>query len=286
MFEIYSYLLAQIFFSFIEITWKNLRNKGVSTFSNLSIFTFSIPLFLILGIILYFNSTISITSTYITILLIWLFFDVINNILIVYLFKYKSLLELTSYKLTFSTIVAIFVDIFYLKFQYNFFTFSSVFFFFLSSYLLTKNKIEKHFLSRKISISIIAILSVIQVIDYFLYKKAILIQDSILFHVVLSQVALFIIFFIIGQESLRKDISNKKINWKHIVIITFFIFLAAILESFAFKELPVAILLLTAIFPILIYSIYDMKTSEIKVTKTTFIALLSLILGIVFLSIT
>ena len=285
MFEIYSYLLAQIFFSFIALIWKNLRNKDITTLSNLSIFVFSIPLFAGMGIILYSTANISLSFVYIKFLLFWLVFDVANNILMVYLFKYKSLLELTSYRLAFSTIIALLVDVFYLRFQYEIFTIISVLLFFLSGYLLTKNKIEKHFLRKKIFLLIIGALSFIQVIDYSLYKKALLMQESILFHVVISQTLLFSIFFIIGYKSLRKDMLIKRVKWKHIGLITVFIFFAAILESFGFRGLPIAILLLAGIFPILLYSIYDLKTREIKFTKTTVIALISLILGIALLSI-
>lgn len=283
MLGIISMVVGEILFSFIVLRWKDLRKKGVSSLANLSILSFSVPFFVILWFVLDGNKNFNTSSTYFLFLLFWLIPVFAENFGSNYLIKYQGLLENHVYTLGFSTFIAIIADILFLKTNYNLYTWFAIILFLVSGYMLTKNRQQSkvHF---GVSIVILLLLSVLGVLEYTTYKKAMLLQSNILLHTIVAQGILATAFFLYGYRPLLKGIKERIIKMKDIIYITLLFFPFVILESFGISQLPVAVVILTTIFPILIYSIYDAKNLEVKLSTQTISAFVVAIGGVIFMN--
>lgn len=288
MLEILCLLFSRILFSSVVFVRKELRGDDVNSLSILAIYIFTVPFLILFGFYLYNTTNVPLVFSieYIFYILLWLAVVFLATIGTVFIIKYESLVELSSYTLGFSTLFAILLDIFFLKTTYNFLTFIAIILFLISGFCLThnkKNNAAKY--SLIILMGMLIGISLLDALDVAIYKKGMLFQSNILFHAVICYSLLYTIFFILGYKSLIRDIKSQIILPKHILIITIAIIIFIFCDLYAISKIPVSFIILSSIVSILLYSLYDFKTNELKLNMYNGIALLFLICGIVFLSV-
>jgi hypothetical protein len=71
---------------------------------------------------------------------------------------------------------------------------------------------------------------------------------------------------------------------KNIAITTALIVPFVFLEGFALSQLPVAIVVLANVWPLALYAVFDVKTEQLKLSKTSGLAFLGVVTGIILLA--
>ena len=281
---IFALVFSKITFSLIVILWKGLRNKGVSTLSSLSIYVFSIPVLLLLGLMALRENEVILSGAYMAIVLLWLIPVFVSNLFDVYLLKYQALTEQSSYKLAIATFLAILIDIFVFNTQYSVWILIAAFLFFIGGSILSRNKLEKiHNVPLVAVFLLVAAIAGLDVVEYALYKEGLLLQSSILFHILISQSLLFILFFILGFRKFIPDLKSRRVSVKDIVTINVLIVIYVVLEAIALKELPLVVVVSASILPLVLYSAFDFRNKELVLSYKSVLALFLVMLGIVIL---
>ena len=279
-------IVSKICFALIVVIWKQLRKRGVSTVSNLSLFSFSIPVLSLLGLFLYQTNDTSLSTEYLCIVGLWLMPVFLSNVFDVYLLRYQSLTEQTSYKLTAATLIALVIDILFFETKYSLLIIISSLLFLIGGMLLTKNK-PKVLLSLSLPkvLFLVTLIAALDVAAYAFYKQGLLLQESLLFHIAISQSILFFTFLLIGFKNMSADLRAKKIYPTDIVRLNLLILIYLVLEAIVVKGLPLIIVVSTSVLSLAIYLLFDLRFKEFKISSKSVFALLLITLGIVLLGV-
>lgn len=280
-------LLSKVCFSLIVVIWKDLRKKGVDTFSNLSMFVFSIPILFVLGLFALQKHEVVLTWWYLLIVFLWIVPVFLSNIFDVYLLRYQSLTEQSSYKLAVATTLAFLADIFIFHATYSLWMLIAVSCFVIGGGTISRNKISG--MSRLPLVRAFFFMTLIasaDVIAYTLYKNGLLIQSTIFFHILISQSILFLLFFVVGSRKFIPHLRSRTISPKNIVSVNALIIIYVISEAIAVKELPLIIVVSASLLPLVLYSFFDFKNREVHLSKKSIFALILVLIGIVILGLT
>lgn len=284
MLEFIALILGTLIFSWISIINKRNRLNGAHIRSNPSMYILAIPLLIITWFITMQYYDFIFSMKYFFYVILWTIPVIISSYLGNYLLKYKSLLEIRSIKIGFGVLIAIIVDIFYFKTFYNFLSFLAIFLFFLSGYLIDRERINKTKINFSIGILFIFLVAFCDVVETGLYKLGLNFQETIFFHLILAQIILFTVFSLIGVRSLLKDIKENIIKKRSVFLVSILIYVYIILEAYTVKYLPLTILALKGIIPLILFSIFDIKSKEINFNKVTFSAFVIFFIAIMILS--
>ncbi len=281
MFSIISALIYNIAFSFIEIIYKNLRSKGVSSFGVLAIGFCCVPIWIILGF--WLSSDFISSVTYWVALGVWLIVVYLSNLLSKYLYGYKSLTELKSYSLGLSLVLGLIVDILYFRLSIRLITVLAALLLLTGGILLSHNHSSRKNKSIKWSVVLIILLtnSIFQVIAISAYKVGISLQENIIFQVILTQSLLYSLFFMTGFSSLKTNTVSRQITIKHILGVFSLLLIGTFFEAYTVKSFPITILAVLSVIPTIIFSCYDLKCKELTISKESIIAIILVFIGLI-----
>ena len=247
------------------IRWKDLRKRGVSSVSSFGLVCSALPFWAITFSIFYFRTTFVLSEKYFLNLSIWAILCIITNLGSLFILKFKALSELGIYKLALSTLIAILIDIIFLKNTLNTITLFGVILLLTSGFLLpTKKNNKKHDIKLSTTLLLLLFLSFAGTIQYTAYKNSLLLQASPILHAMFAQLVLYTIFLGICFKNLKKDYSIKKIKINDIIFFGILIYIYTVIEAFLFKELPITLLISLTVLNILLFQIYDVKNKELK----------------------
>lgn len=276
-----------IIWSIISIKFKNIRSSWGHPLSVFWIFCFALPLWIWLFIYLYLNNTIIFNLQYYIYVLTWIICVIITNIWSIYLYKIQSLSEQGVYRLCFSTIVALMVDIYYFKVNFNYYIIFWIVLLFIAWWILSSNKTKKLECKKTYikSLLIIIIMSIMWVIQSSSYKLWVVLQSNAIMHWIMSQILLYFIVWIIWFGYIKKDIYNWNIKTLDIITISILVFLLSIFESVVIKELSITVITLLWVLNILIIKIYDIRSKEIHLSYSTAISFIFIVISLMLINI-
>jgi hypothetical protein len=163
--------------------------------------------------------------------------------------------------------------------------YGAVFCFLCSGFLLSKNRaIKTKGISLLAILGVLFIISALGALEWSIYKKAFDFQPHVLLHIFVAQSILFSLFFIVGIRDLIAGVKTGAITPTNIVITTALIVPFVFLEGFALSQLPVAIVVLSTVWPLALYAVSDVKTKQLKLSKTSGLAFVGVVTGIILLA--
>ncbi len=285
MFSIFSAIASTTIFSALAISWKKLRDKDVGSLTTLGLGAISIPLWIIAGIILYSLGYIPvITAPYLLSLFLWIVGAFVINWTGTYLYKYRTLTELRTYQTSIAILVAIAVDYFFFRSTVSLWSVIATVILFSSALILSGNVSYKGFRNSlslgKAVIPILICNAFLQVANVAMYKHAISYQPQPLYQAIIGESVLYLLFFLASFRKIRVDIGKGRVMLKEAVAIGSFLFVGSIFEIYMIKDFSVSFNIVLSVIPMAIYSFYDFKQKNIKVSKQSILALVLVIIGL------
>lgn len=274
-----------ISFAAIDVIWKRLRMRDVSTKAILALFGFSVPLLILLGILFADAREVVLSGDYVAYSLLFVVGNLFLNLANVYLMRYVSLTELFSYRKSIALFFAILADIFFFSLFPTTFRILGIGLLFLGSMLLTRSARET---TKKCLIPMATLLIYLILIGFLdtglftVYKKGLELQSSIILHMVLVQSVMFLLFLAVGWRDLRS--SFGKIRAKEIAALNILVTIGAIAEIYTLHYYSISAIVLISGIPLGIFSLYDVRTKEWRLTPKSIVSILLIVIGFVLLN--
>jgi hypothetical protein len=275
-------VVSKFLFIGIAAIWKLQTRAGASALSSLATYVLALPAFLVIGFTWYDLSDITFSFAYLAYLLAWAIPVIVYSAAIIFLYKYQSLTEQDVYKFATGTCIGVLLDVFVLQTNFAYATVLTITLFFISGWLLTRNrKIETAGLTMPYIIAIIFGISLFEALDFFLYKQAIALQGNPLLHIIIAQILLVGAFTLIGGRALIRHLQSGAIKLWHLLAIPALFVPAVVLEGLAIAELPISLMITSSIVSVVMLMAIDAYNKEIRLTPESWLALILVVIGIV-----
>jgi len=256
-------LATTITWVFITIKWKELQNRGIKITNSFGIACAGLPLWIATLIFLHFRYEIIYSQQYFTYLTLWAIPVIISTLGMIYLIKFHALSEYSIYKLGFSALLAVILDILIFQVSFTLAMIVGLILLFASGIILSKSKKQnKKKMKLYKTLSVIFILSIIGTFQLAFYKLALLIQPNPIVHAMIGAIFVYTILIIFLSKSIYKDYKKGEITNKDFALLGFSIYLITILEAFLIYELPISLVIVLAVLQIFLLAIYDIKKKE------------------------
>lgn len=290
LYPLFAGILSALSFSFIAIHYKKLRMAGVSAAATIAVKGLTVPLWLI-GLSFFYDDfiqTLNNDDLY-KWLILWAVFCIASTWLRSFLFKYQSLSEAQSL----------------LKGVLFFFLLASDFFFFdealnpviivCACFLVWAGFIfagERTVASKVFVMSggywrvfgLICVMAMIIACQLIFYKKgAVMIETSILYALLASLVINPMNFLLAPREVIGLITKGSAEVKKSVIWICTMLMIGASLEVYAYQNLPLIIVHLTAIIPVMVYAFVDKLNGEIAWTRKSWTAFFGTITALVII---
>lgn len=284
---IYFAIMNAIIWFIITIRWKKLRQNGLSSLWSYWLVASWLPLWIITFLLLNNGFEVNYSSQYIFIVLFWVIAVIISNILDLYLIKFRPLSELKIYKIWLSALLGMIVDILFFQTIFSYFTAISIILFFISWALLTKKEKSKQEKRKRLlkDLLIITFLWWLWIFQATTYKLALPLQELSIIHAMIAQIFAHSIWLILAFKHMKNAYIKKIIHIKDFFVFWILIYLFTIFEAFIYTALPISIITLLAVLKLLLFTVYDIKTKEIKPSIAIYIAIVLAIIALSLINI-
>lgn len=277
-------IINSIIWTILTIRWKALRSNNVSPVSAFGLLAAGLPLWLLTLGYLYYQNSFVYSQDYFINLSVWTILCIATNLGALFILKFKALSELGIYRLAISTFTAMLIEAFILHNDFNTPTFLGVGLLLIAGSLLPKNTAKKiNGIKLGTTLLLLLFLSFAGTAQFIAYKNALIIQSLPLFHAMLAQTILYIIFLPICFKSLKKDYLGNKLKISDFIVFGTLIYLYTIIEAYLFKELPITLLIALSVINIILFQIYDIKNKELKHGWRLYMATLFAIVAIIMI---
>lgn len=284
MFAVFSAIASTTLFSGVGVLWKRLRDRDIGTLGVLCIGIISVPFWIIVAGILYYQNILPVlSSSYLYILVLWVVGAFLVNWVGTYLFKYRTLTELRVYETLAAIILGIATDILFFKSQFSPYMVLATTLLFLSGLILTKgippDRIRSE-ISLKRLLPLLLLGAVLQVFNIAIFKIALSHQPNPLWHSIFGESILYAFFFFVGFKNIKSGIQVKKIGLSESILIGLLLFVGTVFQIFMIRDFSVSLNVVLSIIPVVIYSLYDIQSKKIRLSLQSALAFLLLIIGL------
>lgn len=282
-------LIARLCFSGIAIVNKFSRKDGLSAVGVMGQYAWALPVFAALGAFLYAfdNSVFNLELAYWRTLGLWLVLCALLNYLIFFLSKYQALTEMGGYKLGFSMVVSVLLDYFwYDKAEWSLVYIIGGLIAVTGGVLLSKRPMTDSEISKRIPMPfpvwvVLALsfgVAACAPLGYALYKDALLLaNEQPLVHTVISQMVLFLTFWIIGGRDYAQSRSEGSLKAWRVLLVVICVSLAAIVQTYSIAALSVTSLMVLGLLSGAIVTASDIISGEVAPTRRNILSI-----GLVF----
>jgi len=286
MFFILMAILGEIGFMTLAVLGKRLRNRGVVTRSILGAYGLLSPVWAALALYFIIQGDATFTPIYCGLVAVWIGICYILNSGTLFISKFQSLSEGVGYRFSLTALCAFVVDSVFFNTTFNPQSLISMGLLFLGGTALSFSRQKQVESNLKIPVfqrlGIILFLAVVEVATYSLFKMGAQMQESYLFHNVLSQALLFPVFFLIGRTYLISDIKTGIFPTFYIWAMMGLMLAAAIAEGFAIAGLPVSLIIMFSLIRVVVYALHDIKTRELPLTPLNGLSIAMIAAGLVY----
>lgn len=285
MFSIFAAIASTTLFSGVALFWKRLRDKNVGPLATLGLGAICIPIYVVFGIILdHLGYAPTFSSPYFLVLALWIIGAFAINWTGTYLYKYRTLTELRTYQTSIAILVAVIVDSIFFKSTASVWNIIATIILFAGGLVLSGNvsykAIRNTLTLGGAVIPILTFNAFLQVANIAIYKLAIAYQSQPLYQAVIGESLLYFLFFVVSFRDIRLGTSTGKISFKEITIIGSLLFVGTIFEIYMIKSFSVSLNIVLSVIPIAIYSLYDFKVKNLKLSIQSISALVLVIIGL------
>ncbi len=271
------------FFSCMAPIRKELREKGVESITVMALTGFTAPLWIILALVLSYRYDYAWSMPYAMNVLAWVVLVIAGSIAALYLYRYQTLTSLNAFGLGFGTLFALLADLFIFKTAFPMLTTISIALFISAGLLISHQKKRSKNVRDWHVLGLVGFNALLGVVYFSLYKMGLIMQENLLLHVAICQGVLHGSLLLYGYPSIKKYVTKGIITMRHIVLISIFLIGGVFGEAYALKELPVSAVVLMALFPIILFAIYDSKKKELHWNPKTIAAVALIVIAILLL---
>ena len=270
-----------------DIAAKTCRNKNVNAKSILACYAFTIPAWLC---ILFFHldaAREAFSPVYFIVTGLWVVLVFAFIVMLITLLRYQSLSEWQVLQFCFAIFLALLADTLIFRETFAPLTLLGCMFIFSGGFLLNMQRarlVEKMKRQPFIKIlSAVLFMAFSSVCFIALYKFGLNHMSAApLFHVALSQILVFTLFFVCGFKSLACAFKDRRITIKEIVFFSASIFAINLMEFVIVYTLPLVVFFSIGMLKILVFATLDIRNKELKFSTQTGMILMLIFSGIVF----
>lgn len=279
-------IIANSCFSIMAAQYKVLRNQGVSARLVTAISGVTVPVWFtgLLVATVYYNFNPS--REVIFFVASWAVLCSISKWIKVYLIRFQSLSELNAISKSMLFISLMLSDFIFFSTDIDYFIITGAGMLFCASMIFAKERIvfdaanifKGSYLKMLLMVFVMCLIVSAQLI---LYKKAVIQTDNTLFFVFLAASIMHFLRFMMAPREIPQKLAERNPAFiKPVIIIAVLLIIGASLEAFAYKNLPLILVHMSAVVPAIVYGFFDYRNGEVQMTLRTKIAFAITLLAI------
>ncbi len=284
MIAILTAILSRIGFTFLSIYWKFFRDQGISTQAILGFSAVATLPWVAVTFYLFFKDSLNLNSTYLFYSLSWLGIVCFSQFIPIFLLKYQSLTASDSFRIVFSTILALAVDIVLFQTVLSPFILWGCVFLLIGALVLQVQRPHEKISVASISLLSIFVLNMIlgamSIAELALYKAGLeAINNQIIFHTAWSTTLTAVFYILFGGAAVVQTYQSGKFKVKDLLIISCIMAGALICYTYAVGVLPLVVMALVRVVGSGIFAVFDLKFKEFEINNKTITALIIILVG-------
>ncbi len=279
--ELFAFLIAIIAnscFAIMAAQYKTLRNQAISARLVMAISGLTAPFWLTgLAVAVFYYGYVPKMEVLILVGL-WVAFCIASTWLKIFLVRFQSLSELNALSKSLLFVTLMISDLVFFRSDIDYFVIAGAVILFAASMIFSRDRIvldpDNIFKGPYIKmLGLVLLMCLIVSAQLIFYKKAVMFEDNTLFYVFLAASLLHTSRFFAAPIALPKKLFMKEGRFlKPVLIMTVMMLIGATLEAFAYRDLPLILVHMSAVIPAIVYAVFDYLNGEVRLTTRTKIA--------------